>query len=99
MCKTLKGKRWTDEKCSDCLPPLKECNKDAAEIYLLCHEQLIYAGTGTPVDINHMAVHEAMRLYKIRNRKSCFQRVLRINSHMMGIWNRKTQDVKSGPDE
>ncbi len=69
------------------------------EIYLLCYKQMLYAGMGTPVDIIHMAVHEAMRLYEVRNRKECFQKVLRASSHMLGIWSRRKQDVKEGPDQ
>lgn len=28
------------------------------------------------VTINHQAIHEAMKLYKIKNRKECFEKVL-----------------------
>ena len=29
-----------------------------------------------PIDINHQAIHEAMRLYEITNKQQCFEKVL-----------------------
>ena len=78
----LLGKRGD---CAECLPPLMEENRDAVKVYLLCRRQMIFAGLGEPVDINHMAVHEAMRLYRVRDRRDCFERVLAVNAHMMEL--------------
>ena len=69
--------------CQECLPPLMEENLDAVKVYLLCRKQLVFAGMGEPVDINHLAVHEAMRLYRVRDRQDCFERVLAVSSHML----------------
>lgn len=33
------------------------------------------------IDINHQAIHEAMRLYRLKNRQECFEKVL-----VMGHW-------------
>ena len=33
-------------------------------------------GFSGPVDINHSAIHEAMRLYGIEDQKKCFEKVL-----------------------
>lgn len=33
-------------------------------------------GFNGPVGVNQMAIHEAMRLYKIKNRKACFEKVM-----------------------
>jgi hypothetical protein len=56
-------------------------------IYLVCKDQLIFQpggmGAGMPVDINHQAVHEAMRLYGVQDRKGCFEKVLRLSSHFI----------------
>lgn len=35
------------------------------------------------VDINHLAVHEVMKLYRIENRKECFEKVLRLAAHFI----------------
>ena len=32
-------------------------------------------GMNGPVDVNHQAIHEAMRLYKIKKRRECFEKV------------------------
>jgi len=41
---------------------------------------------GRAIDINHIAIHDAMKLYKVRNKKSCFEKVLQISSHMLDLW-------------
>lgn len=33
-------------------------------------------GFNGPVDINHEAIYKAMKLYKIKNRQQCFEKVL-----------------------
>lgn len=33
-------------------------------------------GSKGPIDINHQAIHEAMRLYEITNKQQCFEKVL-----------------------
>jgi len=33
-------------------------------------------GNEVVIDINHQAIHEAMRLYEISDRKVCFEKVL-----------------------
>ena len=82
MCKFLKGERWDDSDCPRCLPFLLEENEDAALIYMLTQGQLIFGPKG-PVDINQLAVHEAMKLYRIENKKDCFEKVLRLAGHFI----------------
>lgn len=61
--------------CEDCMViPLPE-NKDACEIFGLVNQQFIMGFNG-PVAINQVAVHEAMRLYGIKNRRECFRKVM-----------------------
>jgi hypothetical protein len=79
-CRILKGHLWTDEKCAECLPPLMNENEEAARIYMIVQNQFIM-GSGGPVAINQLAIHEAMRLYKIQNRKECFEKVLALAAH------------------
>ncbi|MFP5223103.1 MAG: hypothetical protein ACLGSA_12505 [Acidobacteriota bacterium] len=59
-----------------------EENRDAVMIYLRTRRQLIFAGMGEVVDINHLAVHEAMRLYRVKDKQECFEKVLAVHDHM-----------------
>jgi len=59
-----------------------EENQDAASIYVLVRNQYIFGPRG-PVDINHHSIHEAMRLYGVRDRRGCFEKVLRLASHFI----------------
>lgn len=59
-----------------------EENVDAVHIFLICRNQLIVSMTG-PVDINQLAVHEAMRLYEIEDRALCFEKVIALAGHFI----------------
>ncbi|MFH2075120.1 MAG: hypothetical protein ABIJ57_07200 [Pseudomonadota bacterium] len=50
-------------------------NEDALKIFLATHYQLLI-GPGGPIEINQVAVHEAMRLYRVRQRRACFEKVM-----------------------
>jgi hypothetical protein len=45
-------------------------------------DQLILGSNG-PIGINHLAIHEAMRLYGIRDKRNCFEKVLRLSGHFI----------------
>lgn len=83
VCKRLKGDKFDSNDCKDCLPELMDENKDAARVYLLCRDQAIMAPMGGPVALNHMAVHEAMRLYEVEDRRGCFEKVLKVFQHFL----------------
>ena len=55
-----------------------EENADAMMIFGIVQGQVIIAPMGGVVDIDHKAIHEAMRLYGIRDRRECFRKVLRL---------------------
>lgn len=59
-----------------------EENVDPVHIYLLVKNQLIVSMNG-PVDINHVAIHEAMRLYKVDDPCSCFEKVIILADHFI----------------
>lgn len=42
-------------------------------------------GVNGPVDINHQAIHEAMRLYRIKNRRRCFEKVIALSKWWIGV--------------
>ena len=71
------------KNCAVCLPPLRDENTDAVKIYLLTRNQLIFAGMGEAVEINHLAVHAALDRLKIPNDGECFEKVLRLSAHML----------------
>jgi hypothetical protein len=41
-------------------------------------------GFNGPVSINHQAIYEAMRLYKIKNRRECFEKVIILSRWYIG---------------
>lgn len=92
-CRTLKGDNWSEEDCLKCLPPLEEENEDAAQIYLVVQTQYIMGFNG-PVALNQLAIHEAMKLYRIRNRRECFEKVLRLSQHFIEKINLELRDKR-----
>jgi hypothetical protein len=69
--------------CDTCREEPLEENDDALRIFFLVKDQVIMGMSG-PVAINHQAVHEAMRLYRIRNRRECFEKVLTLSRWWIG---------------
>lgn len=64
------------------MPPLWEENFDAVAIYRACQNQVIVAPMGGVVGINHLAVHEAMRLFEVNDPQDCFRKVLKVAEHV-----------------
>lgn len=93
-CHILKGDLWTDENCAECLPPLLEENEEAAGIYMIVQNQYIM-GAGGPVALNQLAVHEAMRLYKVQNHRECFEKVLALAAHCIEKINRQISERRN----
>ncbi len=79
-CRELYHGRTPSEEppCETCRElPLGE-NEDALRVFFVVQNQLIMGFNG-PVEINQQAIHEAMRLYRIRNRRECFEKVLTLS--------------------
>ncbi len=89
-CKILKGESWDEEICSVCLPPLMPENEDATQIFSITQNQLIM-GPGGPIDINQTAIHEAMKLYQVQNRRECFEKVLTLSGYFLGKIRKKVE--------
>jgi hypothetical protein len=81
----LKGEKWAREHYPECFcAPLMKENAEALRIYLICQGQMIRAGMeGVAVDINHVAVWEAIDRYQVRDGVDCFEKVLVLNRHFM----------------
>lgn len=74
-------------------PPCKECwtepfeeNEDAFKIFFLTRSQLIMGQS--PIDVNHLAIYSAMDLYDIKNRRECFEKVMKLSKW----WIKKLKD-------
>jgi len=68
-------------------PPCKTCyigplpeNADAIKIFFVVQDQYIMGMNG-PVSINQNAIHNAMSLYDVKNKKECFEKV-----RILGRW-------------
>jgi hypothetical protein len=81
-CRKIKGDAFCPSDCIKCLPPLLDENIDAARVYCVTQGQLIMGMAGA-VDINHLAIHEAMRLYEVEDKPRCFEKVLRLAGHFL----------------
>jgi len=69
--------------CENCKVDPMEENADVFKIFFTVREQYLIGMSG-PMGLNHLAIYEAMRLYKIKNRQECFERVVRLHSWWMG---------------
>lgn len=71
------------------MPVLDECNRAVAQIWLLTRGQIITAGMGEVVDINHLAlwkdIEKFKEAYEIENEVDCFQRVIDIFHYFLEI--------------
>jgi hypothetical protein len=63
--------------CDKCRVDPVEENIDALRIFYMVQYQLIMGFNG-PVDVNHVAIHEAIRLYEIQRPQECFDKVLKL---------------------
>jgi hypothetical protein len=74
--------------CNTCKELPSEENEDAVNIFELVKYQLIMSVNG-PIEINHQAIHEAMRLYRIEKRRECFEKVIILSRWWIGEMTRK----------
>lgn len=58
-------------------------NQEAIEVYLMCHRQMIYAGMGTPVDIDFRAIEFAMEYMGVEEKAKCFNKVVAAARHVI----------------
>ena len=64
-------------------------NQEVWLIYSTISGQLIMSQAG-PVDIDHNALHKAMELYEVDNRRDCFERVCAVAAHMLKLrWEKR----------
>lgn len=92
-CKGLKGDKWSEEDCLTCVPSLWPVNEDAEKIYLVVQDQYIMS-FGGPVALNQPAIHEAMKLYDIVDRRDVFEKVVAVGRDMVAEQREKQAKVK-----
>ncbi len=63
----------------DCLPE----NEEAEQIYFTVQDQFIMSGMGGPVALNQLAIYEAMKLYEIKDKQDCFEKVVILGRHFI----------------
>lgn len=68
----------TEPPCDACRVEPCEENREAWRIFNLVRYQLVM-GVNGPVDVNHLAIHAAMDLYGVTDRRDCFEKVLRLS--------------------
>jgi hypothetical protein len=76
------------------VPPLLPENEDAEKVYLTVRDQYIMAPMGGPVSINQLAIHEAIRLYGVEYPQDCFEKVVMLGRHFIGIEHEKAKEGK-----
>ena len=77
--------------CETCWVDLMPENEDAIRIFNLVRYQLVMASGGA-VDLLHEAIHRAMELYQVRNRRECFEKVLTLGRWWIPKVNEKKGD-------
>ena len=82
VCEHFRDRKNEPTPCQKCLPELMPENFEVWRIYALIGGQLIVGPSG-PVDINHNALHKAMDLYEVENKRECFERVCMLARHML----------------
>jgi len=61
--------------CETCIVEQMPDTAEAHKIFNVVRNQLI-VGMGGPVAVNQTAIHEAMRLYGVKNKLECFEKVM-----------------------
>ena len=62
--------------CHKCRPHLMQGNEDAAAVYQLVQRQILTAGMGEVVDLNHLAVWRLIDELGVENRLETFLKVV-----------------------
>jgi hypothetical protein len=84
-CQVIYAKRNPpeDPPCHQCRVDLMPENEEAANVYMLCKFQVVTAGMGEVIDINHLAVWEAIDRYKVKDQIRCFELVNTVFHYML----------------
>ena len=67
-------------------------NEDAEKIYFMVRDQVIINPIGGVVAINQLAIHAAMDLYEVFDKKDCFEKVIKLGQYFIS----KEAEAKQG---
>ena len=62
-------------------------NEDAEKIYTIVQDQFIMSSMGGPVALNQIAIHDAMRLYRVEHKTDTFEKVVHLGRHFISKMN------------
>ena len=79
-----------DPPCEDCRPAILEDNKDAFLIYSFVQNQYIVGPSG-PVDINHLAIWEAIDRFSIKDGPNVFKKVVHLSRWVIERMNKENK--------
>jgi len=65
-------------QCSDCIPALRDDNREAMWIWQVTENQVIVGGMGAVIGINQLAVWKAIEMYRAKDPVKVFEKVLRL---------------------
>lgn len=82
-----------DPPCDTCRVELLPENAEAGQIYFTCRGQVVTEGMGEVIDINHVALWQAIDRYKVQEPLRVFELVNKVFHHFLA----KEKD-KSGTD-
>ena len=83
--------------CETCRVDLLPSNSEAANIYFKCRRQIITFFNGEvdkELDLNYVALDVIMDIYGIRDKKECFEKVIRVYHHFL-----KERDTSSARED
>jgi hypothetical protein len=83
QCRQIYSERTPPEEppCATCRVDLFDDNEDAARIFQIVRRQVVTRFNGqvdVVIDINHVALWQAIDGYGVRDRRGCFEKVLRL---------------------
>lgn len=84
VCKKMHDKNQTIPPCTDCMPELMECNREALIVFPYVKNQVILAGMdGKVVDLDFGSLEFVFNIFNIRDRKDCFLKIHRMFHHFL----------------
>ena len=85
QCRAMYAERNPPQEppCETCIVDLLPENRSAAEIYMICRNQVIVAGMGQILDISIPAIKIVMDLYNIQDQKKCLNKVRAVFYHFL----------------
>jgi hypothetical protein len=90
QCTTAYGERNPpeDPPCDTCWVDLRPDNKEAAEVYIMCRDQIIVAGMGQVIGINNLAIYGAMDRFPggVKDQWRCLNKVRAAFQHFRKDW-------------